>query len=633
MLCFLYRWLRRERSSAGAKEDLPRGFGVIKQRPEQSKHLETATMQLRGFHIDFVNLRSETYAEDSRIPSAVALGTPLEDTLRRDYACNALFFNLRTRRVEDWSGKGIADVFNKHLRTPLENAQSTFLDDPLRVLRGVRFAATLNFTLDQTVGEAAASAATRAALKQRVSRERVGIEFEKMMKPKRRVPHGAEAAAAASHQDDGVCASSASEASKAASLLSPSELGLAVASSLRAFLLLQQLGLWSCVACAPPDCAVCRLSGLSPKKDTQSRALSGEEFSKESSQAGLASAAIFVALKALLLDAAQFRAAEEQRPAAVERVLDSWDKVALSVHLDAEGAMLLSYAAAFLPLSDFAAVGGEKSKKEEPLPFKILSLSLKQPTRVCKAVEGILKAARVLKQGAAEALLSPFGAGEASDQRVRVGCLVREAGEHWALGLLLAAAQVSSEAVQTQVAEAVQAAAAALKETETDGLSRSREGKRPLNSSPLPGAEAKGPPEKTARACVSTSVMEEPRPEERPLGGAPKADARDSPSTTQEQREQQQEAAGAAVAASEKTQDARSATALQEVDVSALERALVSALAEEGQALRLLEALAELRVLVRDLDLKDAHKLTPLCDGKQARRHAGGLFLVSCVAR
>jgi len=76
----------------------PSGVGVIRVNPDQSKHLETATMKVEGRSIDLVNLRSETYAKGSRIPQ-VRFGTPEEDALRRDLTINALFYNLNTARI------------------------------------------------------------------------------------------------------------------------------------------------------------------------------------------------------------------------------------------------------------------------------------------------------------------------------------------------------------------------------------------------------------------------------------------------------------------------------------------------------------------------------------------------------
>jgi tRNA nucleotidyltransferase (CCA-adding enzyme) len=79
--------------------------GVIKSNPDQSKHLETATLRVMGFELDFVNLRAEEYT-DTRIPM-MRIGTALEDAMRRDLTINALFYNLNRRTVEDFTGQGI----------------------------------------------------------------------------------------------------------------------------------------------------------------------------------------------------------------------------------------------------------------------------------------------------------------------------------------------------------------------------------------------------------------------------------------------------------------------------------------------------------------------------------------------
>jgi tRNA nucleotidyltransferase (CCA-adding enzyme) len=68
-------------------------FGVIKANNEKSKHLETATIRVHGMMIDLVNLRSEKYSEDSRVPT-IEIGTPEEDAYRRDLTINAMFYNI-----------------------------------------------------------------------------------------------------------------------------------------------------------------------------------------------------------------------------------------------------------------------------------------------------------------------------------------------------------------------------------------------------------------------------------------------------------------------------------------------------------------------------------------------------------
>jgi tRNA nucleotidyltransferase (CCA-adding enzyme) len=125
-------------------------FNTIGKNVEQSKHLETATARFMDLELDFVNLRNEEYAEDSRIPEKMRFGTPKEDAERRDLTINSLFYNLHTESVEDFTEKGIEDIRNRIIRTPLDPV-TTFTDDPLRVLRAVRFAARLNFKITPEV--------------------------------------------------------------------------------------------------------------------------------------------------------------------------------------------------------------------------------------------------------------------------------------------------------------------------------------------------------------------------------------------------------------------------------------------------------------------------------------------------
>ncbi|KAG5662933.1 hypothetical protein KAF25_005351 [Fusarium avenaceum] len=151
----------------------------VARNPEKSKHLETAMVKMFGLDLDFVNLRKETYTEDSRNPQ-MEFGTAEEDARRRDATVNALFYNLHDDRVEDFTG-GLTDMDAKIIRTPLEPFQ-TFMDDPLRVLRLVRFASRLQFTIDENTRKFMADPKVLEALRVKISRERVGVELEKMLK-------------------------------------------------------------------------------------------------------------------------------------------------------------------------------------------------------------------------------------------------------------------------------------------------------------------------------------------------------------------------------------------------------------------------------------------------------------------
>lgn len=149
--------------------------------PDQSKHLATACFRVHGLSLDVTNLRTETYALDSasRIPQ-VAVGTATEDAFRRDLTINSLFYNVNTEAVEDFTNRGIDDLSDGVIRTPLDPAD-TFREDPLRVLRIIRFAVRFNFRVDPSIFEAAKSASVHEDLLKKVSRERVGIEVGKVL--------------------------------------------------------------------------------------------------------------------------------------------------------------------------------------------------------------------------------------------------------------------------------------------------------------------------------------------------------------------------------------------------------------------------------------------------------------------
>ncbi|RDW79193.1 tRNA adenylyltransferase [Aspergillus mulundensis] len=151
----------------------------IEANPEKSKHLETVTTKIFGFDVDLVNLRKEAYDENSRTPQ-MEFGTAEEDALRRDATINALFYNLNESKVEDLTRRGLDDMRDKIIRTPMEPYQ-TFKDDPLRVLRLIRFASRLGFRIDEDTENAMQHSDIGSALKLKISRERVGIEVQKML--------------------------------------------------------------------------------------------------------------------------------------------------------------------------------------------------------------------------------------------------------------------------------------------------------------------------------------------------------------------------------------------------------------------------------------------------------------------
>ncbi|KAJ0234560.1 Poly A polymerase [Hirschfeldia incana] len=155
---------------------------VIKSKPTNNgqQSLETVKMHIYNHSIDLVHLRSEKYEENSRHPVNVEFGTPEKDAYRRDLTMNSLFYNLHTGLVEDFTGRGINDLKCGRIATPLP-ARVSFMDDPLRVLRAIRFGARFGFTLDEEVKEAASSEELKVALAVKISKERIGNEIDLMI--------------------------------------------------------------------------------------------------------------------------------------------------------------------------------------------------------------------------------------------------------------------------------------------------------------------------------------------------------------------------------------------------------------------------------------------------------------------
>ncbi|EPR78113.1 tRNA nucleotidyltransferase-polyA polymerase, partial [Spraguea lophii 42_110] len=153
-------------------------FGVIKSNPEKSKHLETVVLQIYNKSIDFISLRTEDYS-DSRIP-IIKEGSVEEDAFRRDITINSLFYNLLTEKVEDYTTKGINDLKNKIIRTPLHPLK-TFKDDPLRILRVIRFSVKYNFKIDNEIVDTLKNKSFKKYLIDKVSNERIRIELDKIL--------------------------------------------------------------------------------------------------------------------------------------------------------------------------------------------------------------------------------------------------------------------------------------------------------------------------------------------------------------------------------------------------------------------------------------------------------------------
>ena len=137
----------------------------------------TAQVTVGGALVEFASARAESYAPDSRKP-AVRPATVAEDQRRRDFTVNTLLMDL-DGEVLDPLGRGLPDLEARVLRTPLD-PERTFDDDPLRMLRAIRFAAQLGFQLDDSLVPAMRRLRERARPPV-VSVERTREELQKML--------------------------------------------------------------------------------------------------------------------------------------------------------------------------------------------------------------------------------------------------------------------------------------------------------------------------------------------------------------------------------------------------------------------------------------------------------------------
>ncbi|MDP8202018.1 MAG: CCA tRNA nucleotidyltransferase [Candidatus Tenebribacter burtonii] len=148
----------------------------ISSRPVIFYRFGTAQLVISGHKIEFVMTRKESYRDKSRKPDVIQ-GTITEDIYRRDFTMNSLIMNVMDNKIQDITNKGIDDIKAKIIRATSQ-PNIIFEEDPLRMLRAVRFAVQLDFIIEESTMN---GIIRNAKMIENISRERIRDELIKIL--------------------------------------------------------------------------------------------------------------------------------------------------------------------------------------------------------------------------------------------------------------------------------------------------------------------------------------------------------------------------------------------------------------------------------------------------------------------
>lgn len=148
--------------------------------PTLYKRFSSSRLKLKAFpddEIEVVQTRKEQYTDENSRNPEVCFGSLMDDCERRDLTINSLYENVTTGELLDLTGRGVDDIRNCRIQTPMK-PEETYSDDPIRILRTLRFAVRYGWDIPEDLWDAMKANAGRMKI---VRRPRVSTEFEKMM--------------------------------------------------------------------------------------------------------------------------------------------------------------------------------------------------------------------------------------------------------------------------------------------------------------------------------------------------------------------------------------------------------------------------------------------------------------------